>query len=119
MPRIPPTPCTANTSSESSINQRCFTISTATKHTTAPLTPKEVDTLFGIARRLRGEGRSIVFITHRLEEVRALCDRVTIFRDGNKIATKAFDLGTGIGGSLGGYAWDKVSNGALEGTVFG
>ncbi|MEQ1899197.1 MAG: sugar ABC transporter ATP-binding protein [Devosia sp.] len=56
---------------------------------TAPLTPKEVDTLFGIARRLRGEGRSIVFITHRLEEVRALCDRVTIFRDGNKIATES------------------------------
>ncbi len=54
---------------------------------TAPLTPKEVDTLFGIARRLRDEGRTIVFISHRLEEVRALCDRVTIFRDGNKIAT--------------------------------
>ena len=56
---------------------------------TAPLTPKEVETLFGIARRLRDEGRTIVFITHRLEEVRALCDRVTIFRDGNKIATEA------------------------------
>jgi rhamnose transport system ATP-binding protein len=55
---------------------------------TAPLTPKEVETLFGIARRLRDEGRTIVFITHRLEEVRALCDRVTIFRDGNKIATE-------------------------------
>lgn len=54
---------------------------------TAPLTPKEVETLFTIARRLRGEGRTIVFISHRLEEVRALCDRVTIFRDGNKIAT--------------------------------
>ncbi|MEO6014410.1 MAG: sugar ABC transporter ATP-binding protein [Devosia sp.] len=54
---------------------------------TAPLTPKEVATLFGIARRLRDEGRTIVFISHRLEEVRALCDRVTIFRDGNKVAT--------------------------------
>ncbi|WP_375451361.1 sugar ABC transporter ATP-binding protein [uncultured Devosia sp.] len=54
---------------------------------TAPLTPKEVETLFGIARRLRDEGRTIIFISHRLEEVRALCDRVTIFRDGNKIAT--------------------------------
>ncbi len=54
---------------------------------TAPLTPKEVDTLFGIARRLRGEGRTIVFISHRLEEVRYLCDRVTIFRDGNRVAT--------------------------------
>ena len=54
---------------------------------TAPLTPKEVETLFTIARRLRDEGRTIVFISHRLEEVRALCDRVTIFRDGNKVAT--------------------------------
>jgi rhamnose transport system ATP-binding protein len=54
---------------------------------TAPLTPKEVETLFGIARRLRDEGRTIVFISHRLEEVRMLCDRVTIFRDGNRVAT--------------------------------
>ena len=54
---------------------------------TAPLTPKEVETLFVIARRLRDEGRTIIFISHRLEEVRALCDRVTIFRDGNKITT--------------------------------
>jgi rhamnose transport system ATP-binding protein len=55
---------------------------------TAPLTPKEVATLFTIARRLRDEGRTIVFISHRLEEVRALCDRVTVFRDGNKVATE-------------------------------
>ncbi len=55
---------------------------------TAPLTPKEVETLFTIARRLRSEGRTIVFISHRLEEVRALCDRVTVFRDGNRIATE-------------------------------
>jgi rhamnose transport system ATP-binding protein len=54
---------------------------------TAALTPKEVDILFQIVRRLRDEGRTIIFISHRLEEVRALCDRVTIFRDGGKIAT--------------------------------
>jgi rhamnose transport system ATP-binding protein len=54
---------------------------------TAPLTPKEVATLFDIARRLRAEGRSIIFISHRLSEVRELCDRVTIFRDGRKVAT--------------------------------
>ena len=54
---------------------------------TAPLTPKEVATLFAIARRLRDEGRTIIFISHRLEEVRALCDRVTIFREGGKVAT--------------------------------
>jgi rhamnose transport system ATP-binding protein len=55
---------------------------------TAPLTPKEVDKLFEIARQLRDDGRTIIFISHRLEEVRALCDRVTIFRDGNRIATE-------------------------------
>ncbi len=54
---------------------------------TAPLTPKETETLFVIARRLRDEGRTIIFISHRLEEVRALCDRVTVFRDGNKVVT--------------------------------
>lgn len=56
---------------------------------TAPLTPREVDTLFTIARRLREEGRTIIFISHRLEEVRMLCDRVTIFRDGAHIATQS------------------------------
>lgn len=58
---------------------------------TAALTPKEVDTLFLIARRLRDEGRTIIFISHRLEEVRALTDRVTIFRDGNKVATESIN----------------------------
>ena len=56
---------------------------------TAPLTPREVETLFSIARRLREEGRTIIFISHRLEEVRMLCDRLTIFRDGAHIATHA------------------------------
>jgi rhamnose transport system ATP-binding protein len=54
---------------------------------TAPLTPKEVATLFDIVRKLRAEGRSIIFISHRLSEVRELCDRVTVFRDGRKVAT--------------------------------
>ncbi|MEI6098134.1 MAG: sugar ABC transporter ATP-binding protein [Alphaproteobacteria bacterium] len=54
---------------------------------TAPLTPKETETLFTIARRLRDEGRTLIFISHRLEEIRALCDRITVFRDGNKVLT--------------------------------
>lgn len=58
---------------------------------TAPLTPREVGTLFGIARQLREEGRTIIFISHRLEEVRMLCDRLTIFRDGAHIATQKID----------------------------
>ena len=58
---------------------------------TAPLTPREVSTLFDIARRLRDEGRTIVFISHRLEEIRTLCDRFTIFRDGAHIKTDSID----------------------------
>lgn len=58
---------------------------------TAPLTPREVDTLFTIARQLREEGRTIIFISHRLEEVRMLCDRLTVFRDGSHIATQTID----------------------------
>ncbi len=54
---------------------------------TAPLTPKEVQTLFTIVRRLRDEGRTIIFISHRLQEVRELCDRATIFRDGRLVDT--------------------------------
>ena len=53
----------------------------------AALTPKKTETLFTIARRLRDEGRMIIFISHGLEEVCALCNRVTIFRDGNKVIT--------------------------------
>ena len=58
---------------------------------TAPLTPKETETLFTIARRLRDEGRTIIFISHRLEEVRALCNRVTVFRDGSKVITDTIE----------------------------
>ena len=58
---------------------------------TASLTPREVETLFDIAHRLREEGRTIIFISHRLEDVRMLCDRVTIFRDGAYISTQTID----------------------------
>ena len=54
---------------------------------TAALTAQESATLFKIVRRLRAEGRTIVYISHRLEEVRELCDRATVFRDGEKVAT--------------------------------
>ena len=56
---------------------------------TAPLTPAEVATLFDIARQLRDDGCTIVFISHRLEEVRDLCDRATVFRDGRLVGTGA------------------------------
>jgi ribose transport system ATP-binding protein len=49
---------------------------------TASITPHEADTLFALLRRLRGEGVTIVFVSHKLEEVSALCERVTVLRDG-------------------------------------
>ncbi|MFC5721440.1 sugar ABC transporter ATP-binding protein [Streptomyces gamaensis] len=53
---------------------------------TAVLTAREVDTLFGIVRELRAGGVGIVFITHHLEEIAALGDRVTVLRDGRSVA---------------------------------
>lgn len=54
---------------------------------TAALTPLETATLFRIIRQLTSEGRSVVFISHRLEEVQEIADRVTIFRDGQHVHT--------------------------------
>ncbi|WEH17827.1 sugar ABC transporter ATP-binding protein [Streptomyces sp. VNUA24] len=52
---------------------------------TAVLTTEEVDRLFAIVRRLREDGVGIVFITHHLEEIAALGDRVTVVRDGKSV----------------------------------
>ena len=49
---------------------------------TASLTSHETDTLFALLRRLRDQGVSVVFVSHKLEEVLALCDAVTVLRDG-------------------------------------
>ena len=49
---------------------------------TSALSETEVANLAGIVRRLQGEGLSIIFVTHRLEEVFRLCDRYTVLRDG-------------------------------------
>jgi len=56
---------------------------------TAALSGVEVDRLFAVARSLRDEGRALMFISHRFEEVFALCDEVTVMRDGSYIATQA------------------------------
>jgi ABC-type sugar transport system ATPase subunit len=55
---------------------------------TASLTQQEVDALFSIIRGLKAQGVSIVYISHRLEEIFELCDRVTVIRDGKYISTK-------------------------------
>jgi len=55
---------------------------------TASLSAHEVEQLFNIARSLRDQGVSILFISHRMEEVFDVADRVTIFRDGRWISTR-------------------------------
>ena len=54
---------------------------------TAVLTPQETDKLFSVLRKMRDDGKSIVIITHKLHEVLALTDRVTVLRKGRFIAT--------------------------------
>ncbi|MBX2837573.1 MAG: sugar ABC transporter ATP-binding protein [Gammaproteobacteria bacterium] len=49
---------------------------------TASLTSHETETLFGILRKLRDEGVSLMFVSHKLEEVQEICDTVTVLRDG-------------------------------------
>jgi len=54
---------------------------------TAVLTPQEADQLFAVLGRLKAEGRAILYISHKLEEVKRLCDTATILRGGRKVAT--------------------------------
>ena len=61
---------------------------------TAALSGVEVERLFAVARSLRDEGRAILFISHRFEEVFDLCDTVTVMRDGAYIATSPIDATT-------------------------
>jgi simple sugar transport system ATP-binding protein len=56
---------------------------------TAVLTPQDADALFSTVRRLRAEGIGVVFITHKLREVVAIADRVTVLRRGRLVATRA------------------------------
>ena len=56
---------------------------------TAALSGVEVDRLMGIARQLRDEGKGLIFISHRFNEVFALCDTITVMRDGSYVATNA------------------------------
>jgi ribose transport system ATP-binding protein len=56
---------------------------------TSALAPPEIERLFGLLRRLRDAGKSIVFISHFLDDVLSICDRVTVFRNGQAVATEA------------------------------
>ncbi|MGI6176670.1 MAG: sugar ABC transporter ATP-binding protein [Christensenellales bacterium] len=56
---------------------------------TSSLGEKEVEQLMAIVRKLKSEGRSILFVSHKLEELFELCDRITVMRDGEFILTDA------------------------------
>jgi rhamnose transport system ATP-binding protein len=58
---------------------------------TASLSEREVERLLGIVERLRLDGLGIIYISHRLEEVLTLADRVTVLRDGESVATRRRD----------------------------
>ncbi len=54
---------------------------------TSAISEKEAEKLFTIIRRLRSEGRGIIYITHRMEEIFKIADRLTVMRDGEYIGT--------------------------------
>lgn len=56
---------------------------------TSSLSQNETEILFEIIRKLKDKGTAIIFITHRLDEIYAICDRMTILRDGCYIGSKA------------------------------
>lgn len=61
---------------------------------TSALSSKEVDTLFSLMRRLKERGVSVVFISHRLEEVLQVVDRIIIMRDGHQVGELSIDEAT-------------------------
>src|SRR5262249_32852765 len=54
---------------------------------TSSLTQEDARRLFGLVRRLKGRGVSVVYISHFLEEVREIADRFTVLRDGRSVST--------------------------------
>jgi rhamnose transport system ATP-binding protein len=55
---------------------------------TASLTEREVENLFAVVARLREQQVAVIYISHRLEEISALADRITVLRDGRTVATR-------------------------------
>jgi len=54
---------------------------------TAALTDPEIEQLFGNIRRLQAEGVGIIYVSHRMDEIRRIADRITVMRDGRPVAT--------------------------------
>jgi monosaccharide-transporting ATPase len=58
---------------------------------TSSLTEKEVGILYEVIRRLKAQGTSIVYISHRFDELYAVCDKVTVLRDGKLVGTRPLE----------------------------
>jgi ABC-type sugar transport system ATPase subunit len=58
---------------------------------TASLTQKEIDHLFGIIRKMQQQGISVIYISHRFEELKEIGDRLTVLRDGRYVGTIGMD----------------------------
>ena len=56
---------------------------------TSSLTPQETEALFKVLRKLKEQGKAIIYISHRLDEIFSLCDRVTVLRDGESVFSDA------------------------------
>jgi ribose transport system ATP-binding protein len=67
------------------LSQRCRLL--ILDEPTAALTDSEVEQLFGNIRRLQREGVAILYISHRMDEIRRIADRITVMRDGRTVAT--------------------------------
>ncbi|GAB2566257.1 sugar ABC transporter ATP-binding protein [Gracilibacillus alcaliphilus] len=81
---------------------------------TSSLTEKETDVLFDFMERLKNKGISIIYISHRMEEIFKICDRITVLRDGENIITEDCentDLDTVIshivGGEVASFEWKE------------
>jgi ABC-type sugar transport system ATPase subunit len=64
---------------------------------TSILTEKEKDIVFEVVRELKAKGVSVIFVTHRLDEVNEICDKITVFRDGRNV--ESLSVGTGLDSS--------------------
>lgn len=64
---------------------------------TASLSAREVEALFRVVRTLRDRGVTILYVTHRLDELFSLADRVTVLRDGRLVSTRSIDTATPAG----------------------
>lgn len=54
---------------------------------TGPLSEEEVERLFGVIRKLKSKGVTVVYVSHRLDEIFKLCDRATVLKDGKNVGT--------------------------------